>query len=94
MTYCFNCKKAFSYQHHCIHNVKDFINAKEYYKMTDLRKKYLKYNNYNYELYKTGKVDLIVYSEDIKKELIDYLYHPSKIAKFLEYNEDVDKYLN
>jgi hypothetical protein len=94
MTYCFNCNKAFNYKHVCIHNIKSFIEVEEYNKLAKLRKDYLKYNNYNYNLYSTGKVDLVKYNEQIKKELAEYLYHPTKIEKFLENNEDIDLYLN
>ena len=94
MVYCFNCKKNYTYQHHCIQNVKDFMKYEEYFKLIELRKKYLKYNNYDYKLYSSGKVDLVKYNDDIKKELIEYLYHPYRIAEFLENNEDIEMYLN
>ena len=41
---------------------------------------------YDYDTIKKSKVDL-------HKELVEYLYHPSKIAKHLETNDDVDEYL-
>ena len=33
-------------------------------------------------------------NEKLNENLIMYLYHPSKISKFLESNNNIDNYLN
>ena len=41
---------------------------------------------YNYIEMKQNKSNL-------HKDLIEYLYHPSKVAKYLDTNDDIDEYL-
>ena len=42
---------------------------------------------YDYEQMKENKADL-------HKDLIEYLYHPIRVAKYLETHGDIDNYLN
>lgn len=44
-------------------------------------------NAYDYVQMKKNKSDL-------HKDLIEYLYHPSRVAKYLATHDNIDKYLN
>ncbi len=42
---------------------------------------------YDYDQMKKNKSDL-------HKDLIEYMYHPIRVAKYLETHDDIDEYLN